>query len=62
MTKVLAISGSLRRLSYNTGLLRAAAEHAPEDVEVEIYDELESLAPYNGDRESDHPEIGRAHV
>jgi chromate reductase len=56
LTKVLAISGSLRRLSYNTGLLRAAAEHTPEDVEVEIYDDLESLAPYNGDRESDHPE------
>ena len=53
MTRILAISGSLRRLSYNTGLLRAAAEHAPEDVEVEIYDDLESLAPYNEDRESD---------
>lgn len=56
MTKVLAISGSLRRLSYNGGLLRAAAEHAPEGVEVEILDDLESLAPYNEDRESDRPE------
>ncbi len=56
MTKVLAISGSLRRLSYNTGLLRAAREHAPEEVEVEIYDDLESLAPYNEDRENDPPE------
>jgi chromate reductase, NAD(P)H dehydrogenase (quinone) len=56
MTKVLAISGSLRRLSYNGGLLRAAAEHAPEGVEVEILDDLESLAPYNEDRESDLPE------
>lgn len=56
MTKVLAISGSLRRLSYNTSLLRAAKEHAPEGVEVEIYDDLESLAPYNEDRESEHPE------
>lgn len=60
MTKVLAISGSLRRLSYNGGLLRAAAEHAPEDVEVEIYDELESLAPYNEDRENDRPETVEA--
>ena len=60
MTKVLAISGSLRRLSYNRGLLRAAAEHAPEGVEVEIYDELESLAPYNEDRENDHPETVKA--
>lgn len=56
MTKVLAISGSLRRLSYNTGLLRAARRHAPEGIEVEIYDDLESLAPYNEDREQDHPD------
>jgi chromate reductase len=56
MTKVLAISGSLRRLSYNGGLLRAAAEHAPEGVEVEILDDLESLEPYNEDRENDRPE------
>src|SRR6201986_5475692 len=56
MIRVLAISGSLRRLSFNTGLLRAAAEHAPEGVEIEIYDDLESLAPYNEDREDDHPE------
>lgn len=55
MTKVLAISGSLRKLSLNTGLLRAAREHAPEGVEVEIYEDLESLAPYNEDRENDLP-------
>ncbi len=60
MTKILAISGSLRRLSFNGGLLRAAAAHAPEDVEVEIYAELESLAPYNEDRENDRPETVRA--
>jgi chromate reductase len=60
MTKVLAISGSLRRHSYNEGLLRAAAEHAPAGVEVEIVDDLESLAPYNEDRESDRPESVRA--
>ena len=51
MTKVLAISGSLRKASFNTGLLRAAQKHAPEDVEIEIYEDLESLAPYNEDRE-----------
>jgi chromate reductase, NAD(P)H dehydrogenase (quinone) len=60
MTKVLAISGSLRRLSYNGGLLRAAAEHAPEGVEVEILDDLESLEPYNEDRENDLPESAKA--
>ena len=56
MTKVLAISGSLRRNSLNGGLLRAAAEHAPEGVDVEIFDELEALAPYNEDREDDRPD------
>src|SRR5579875_3374586 len=60
MIKILAIPGSLRRLSYNRGLLRAAAEHAPEDVEVEIYEDLESLAPYNEDRENDRPETVEA--
>jgi chromate reductase len=55
MIRILAISGSLRAGSYNTSLLRMAAEHAPAEVEVEIYDDLESLAPYNEDRESDPP-------
>ena len=60
MTKVLAISGSLRKLSVNTGLLRAAREHAPEGVEIEIYEDLESLAPYNEDRENDRPDSAEA--
>lgn len=34
--KILAVSGSLRAGSYNTDLLRAAAEAAPEGVEVEL--------------------------
>jgi chromate reductase, NAD(P)H dehydrogenase (quinone) len=58
--KVLAISGSLRRLSYNTGLLRAAQDHAPEGVEIEIFEELESLEPFNQDREDDRPESAQA--
>ena len=36
--KVLAVSGSLRAESHNTSLLRAAAEAAPEGVEVELFD------------------------
>jgi len=34
---VLAISGSLRRGSYNTALLRAAADVAPESMKIDIY-------------------------
>jgi chromate reductase len=53
--RVLAISGSLRKASHNTALLRAAAELAPADVEVGIFAGLESLPPYNEDRDTDQP-------
>ena len=36
--QILAGSGSLRGGSYNTSLLRAAAEAAPEGVEVELFE------------------------
>jgi chromate reductase len=36
--KILAVSGSLRAGSYNTSLLRAAVEAAPEGVEVELFE------------------------
>jgi chromate reductase, NAD(P)H dehydrogenase (quinone) len=52
--RILGISGSLRAASYNTALLRAAAELAPEGIELTIYEELESLPPYNEDRETDN--------
>ena len=45
--KVLGISGSLRRDSYNTKLLRAAAELLPEGVELELWEGLKSVPPYN---------------
>ena len=51
MTKILGISGSLRERSYNTALLRAAAELAPPDVEIEIFD-LAQIPLYNDDVES----------
>ena len=45
--RILAISGSLREGSYNTALARAAAEVAPAGVEVDLYDGLASLPPYD---------------
>jgi chromate reductase, NAD(P)H dehydrogenase (quinone) len=51
--KVLAISGSLRRDSYNTILLGAAAEVAPEGVELELYDGLKDVPPYDEDDDTD---------
>jgi chromate reductase, NAD(P)H dehydrogenase (quinone) len=45
--KVLAISGSLRRDSYNTKLLRAAEELLPSIVEMELWDGLKAVPPYD---------------
>lgn len=53
--RILAISGSLRAASYNTALLRAAADLAPAGTELEFYEGLESLPPYNEDRDNDWP-------
>lgn len=49
MTKVLGISGSLRRDSHNTKLLRAAVEASGPDVELELYDGLKAVPPYDED-------------
>ena len=51
--KVLAISGSLRRDSHNTALLRAAAERAPAGVELELWDGLKAVPPYDEDDDVD---------
>jgi chromate reductase len=47
--RILALSGSLRRDSYNTALARAAAELAPEGVMVDVYDHLGDVPPYDQD-------------
>ncbi len=49
--RVLAISGSLRKASFNTGLLRAAKEIAPDGMEITIFD-IKDLPFYNGDVEA----------
>jgi chromate reductase len=47
--KILGISGSLRRSSYNSALLQAAAELAEDGVEVELWDGLKDVPPYDED-------------
>ena len=47
--RILAISGSVRRDSHNTRLLRHAAERAPAGVEIEVWDGLKSIPPYDED-------------
>lgn len=49
--KVLAISGSLRRDSYNTKLLRAAEELLPAEVDFELFEGLKAVPAY--DQEDD---------
>jgi chromate reductase, NAD(P)H dehydrogenase (quinone) len=53
MMKVLAISGGLRRDSHNRTLLRAAAELLPPPVELEIFDGLKAVEPYDEDDDKD---------
>lgn len=52
---VLGISGSLRKASYNTALLRAAAELLPTGMTLEILD-LAPLPLFNQDTEKPFPE------
>jgi chromate reductase len=51
MTRILGISGSLRRDSHNTNLLRAATEAAGRDVELDLYDGLKQVPPFDEDDE-----------
>ena len=53
--RVLALSGSLRESSYNTRLLRAAAELAPDGIEVALYPpkRLGAIPPYDADLENE---------
>lgn len=48
---ILGIAGSLRRASFNRGLIRAAVELAPAGLAVTGYD-LDDIPMYNGDVEA----------
>ncbi len=49
--RVLGISGSLRRDSFNSALLRAAAERLPGGAELIEYEGLSEVPPYDEDVE-----------
>jgi chromate reductase len=57
--RILAVSGSLRESSFNTSLLRAALEAAPESVELELWEGLGDLPLYDEDLEAVVPESVR---
>ena len=54
--KILGIAGSVRRASYNRGLLREAVKLAPEGVEIETF-EIGDIPPFNQDLEAKPPEV-----
>ena len=45
--KILGVSGSLRSGSYNTRLLEAARELLPAGTELELFDGLKAVPPYD---------------
>jgi chromate reductase len=53
--RVLGISGSMRRDSHNTALLRAAGEALPGGVEFVVWDRLIEVPPYVEDAEAATP-------
>jgi chromate reductase, NAD(P)H dehydrogenase (quinone) len=53
--RILAISGSLRALSFNTAALQAAVAMAPAGVEIVLYTGLGNLPHFNPDRDGDEP-------
>lgn len=50
--KVLGISGSLRRGSYNHALLREAGERLPAGAELVEFERLREIPPYDADLET----------
>jgi chromate reductase len=53
--RILGISGSLRRDSHNTRLLRGVGGLLPEGVELELFDQLAAIPPFNEDDEHEAP-------
>jgi chromate reductase len=57
--RILAVSGSLREGSYNTGLLRAALEAAPDGIDLELWEGSGDLPLYDEELEVDAPDSVR---
>jgi len=60
--RILAISGSARRESTNTAMLRAVAAVAPEGVEVVVFEGVGRLPVFSPDLDSDPPAEVRAFI
>ncbi len=51
MTRIVGIAGSLRKASFNAGLLRAAAQRMPDGASLDIVS-IRNVPLYNGDEEA----------
>jgi chromate reductase len=60
--RILGISGSLRSGSHNTALLRAAAMSLPSGAELEVFDGLRDLPPYDADFDVEPVDEAVAHL
>ncbi|MDX6687378.1 MAG: hypothetical protein QOF86_3506 [Baekduia sp.] len=60
--RILGLSGSLRQGSHNTALLRAAALSLPSGVELEVFDGLRDLPPYDADLDVEPIDAAVAHL
>lgn len=49
--RILAISGSARRMSTNTALLRALQAVAPDDIDIDVFDRIGDLPVFSADLE-----------
>ncbi|GCD88103.1 NADPH-dependent FMN reductase [Nocardioides sp. LS1] len=53
-TNVLGISGSLRQESFNTRLLHASGALAPLGMNIDVYEDLAHIPPYNSDNDGEN--------
>ncbi|HEX6127314.1 MAG TPA: NAD(P)H-dependent oxidoreductase [Pyrinomonadaceae bacterium] len=52
--RILGVAGSLRKASYNRGVLRAATQLVPEGASIEVF-ELDGIPGFNQDEEQNPP-------
>lgn len=57
--QILGISGSLKSTSSNSNILRSIAAQAPMHVLVKIYNDLESIPPFNPDQENEYRSVDK---
>jgi chromate reductase len=55
MARVLGLCGSLRRDSFNAALLRVISQQLPDGMEIEIFEGLADVPPFNADIDTQPP-------